>query len=1215
LVLKSAPRAPLHLLRIWEERMKGLFEPKQQAIVLEWLSTNWRRSRVVVVGSGFTLNAKRSRGTKVPLWSDLARAIESDLDVPRGKIDPLRLPDLHAAKYGSRTRLRRLLRDQLNNEKLRPGRAHDALWESQPAAVVTTNFLDTVLEKSRPKRSQAVVMDTDLGRPIERHMRHVIYLHGHLSDPNTWVAGRQEYEELPGKRPIIHAKVRQLLAEYPALVVGYSLTDPDFHLIYADTLRSMGDARPTGLALLPTLPGQKGEEKQAAIAEELNHGYWQTLGLSFVRFCREASGSPDDSYARFFKLTEQVTTLSQLLVALQKPSNREEIPRVFEQNVAVGRAALYDKESAEVLEGPDNRARWWRDVIARSLDDTTRAQATAASQATNLARHPSREFRDGEIKRNGKRRSTPATVLAERAWVHGSAAWRKSSAVTDLMKVLDGGDDSTRCAEQLLLAGASRVSLRTWIDSAMTDPQSVPRIVHRSQLAALALLTDGDRSLLRGVYRIAQARSEGGVCDAIEAYLGRAPAARRQKRSTEPVRRLEKAFVLRVDGDLERASKIYQSVHDELLAVDAGGQDLDKNLLLYFAAQGLLDCSTFHTDIPVIEELQRKRDALADEPGVRRWIRRTKALGAAAVKAKAQHDARKGHETTRMSWSASPGELWHQYERARTLGAPLSIRRELLLPLLGTLPSAEHELQERLAVHVKDTGEWLEAEFDAGSFSINRSAFRQEAPKLGAEQRMEASAAAARQLFPSRSDETPSSSSLSRVSRVLVLQQFPEIVRREDLPKTVRLLRSVASQPDSKADVVQAWVRVAHVCSWKQASAAFPDLLRRIATEHLLRRELLWGKALPWEHWSDCDRDFWKRGGIRLLRSLSRATEPVVTTQVGWLLRSLVGIAPRAEINRLCEHWVGSPTRNYNDRSVLLAAASILVAIPELNLRARRLTQAIRQHGTLDLWWILAERGGNTAIEKWGRSALDDWASRRGWSAKRTSRSVGPHDEITEARCLVSVVRRSVQHRKECTCRLLELVEVTWHVLPELGPILHPDYWGGNWERLLQQLSLGGHTRVAKTWLVARVQLTSEMLDVDGPIRENLMQSEELAFMRWVVIDGIAHGDSVLANNATYVLTKLARRTTSAVEVRVLASALTAAAEDIRVGVAHGAAFAAAYLVAIARYEAIDPHLVQTAKGLERQLRQDSLAVIHRQLEFGRVKGERHGRESGRPRS
>ena len=117
--------------------MKGLFDAKEETLVLEWLSRNWKRPRVVVVGSGFTLNATCPPGTNIPLWSNLTKALEGDLNVLPGKFDALQLPDVHAAKYGSRRRLRSLMKKQLNDAVLGPGKSHDALWESLPAAVVT----------------------------------------------------------------------------------------------------------------------------------------------------------------------------------------------------------------------------------------------------------------------------------------------------------------------------------------------------------------------------------------------------------------------------------------------------------------------------------------------------------------------------------------------------------------------------------------------------------------------------------------------------------------------------------------------------------------------------------------------------------------------------------------------------------------------------------------------------------------------------------------------------------------------------------------------------------------------------------------------------------------------------------------------------------------------------------------------------------------------
>ena len=688
-----APCAPAYLQAIWAERMRGLFDAKEEALVLEWLSRNWKRPRVVVVGSGFTLNAKCLPGTNIPLWSHLNKALERDLNVLPGKFDAMQLPDVHAAKYGSRDRLRALMKKQLNDAVLRPGKAHDALWESLPAAVVTTNFLDTVLEKSRPQRAQVVVSDTDLGRPIESHMRHVVYLHGHLSDEDSWVAGRQEYEALPGKRPMIHAKVRQLLAEFPALVVGYSLTDPDFHLIYGDTVRSMGDARPTGLALLPTGAAKKGKEQQTKVANELNHGYWRTQGLSLVHFCSAASAVADASYVRFFKLTERVTTLTQLLISLKKPDQARGIPATFEQNAVVGRSALDDPELAEVFRSPDSRVHWWRDVIARSLDDATRAKANEATKRTNLARH-ALALQDGESRRVGGRTAQPSAAPLQRAaWVKGPASWRASDAIAALLEQLDGGNEATRQLEQLLLNDAPRQFVRDWLELALNDPEFVPRVVERSYVAALALLADGSRERLRDVYHLADEHGETSVAKPILRYLGRAPRKRRQPQHGEVPKQLKRAFHFLTHGKRVQAAKLYATLHDKLLTADLSDKQGEASLLAYFAAQGVLDCTTWETSIAEVEELQRKRDVLAHEPSVRLWRDRTRALRDSVTKSKEQHQkSEQGYESHGGSWSAAPGELWYNYERATSLGAPLSIRRELLMPLLDTIPDAEHEL-------------------------------------------------------------------------------------------------------------------------------------------------------------------------------------------------------------------------------------------------------------------------------------------------------------------------------------------------------------------------------------------------------------------------------------------------------------------------------------------------------------------------------------------
>jgi hypothetical protein len=1206
---KKVRLAPVYLERIWAERMKGLFDRDQEEVVLRWLSENWKRDRVVVVGSGFSKNAARPKGTAVPLWSDLSMAIARDLGVPEGTFDALHLPDLHAAQHGgSRKRLRDLMGRELNDALLRPGQAHDALWVSNPAAVITTNFLDTLLEKSRPRRAQNVVTDMDLGLPLASEHRHLLYFHGHRLQPTTWVASRQEYEALPAKRPLVHAKVRQLLAEYPALIVGYSLSDPDFHLIYGDTWRAMGKSRPKGLALLPTSP--LAPSRKRATAEKLTQKYWETLGLSFVKFSSTiVPDKVDEAYARFFKLTEHVATVSQLLMSLEKPAAVAGSAAAFERNTTVGSAAFDDDELAEVFRFPDNRVRWWRDVIAHSLDETGRTNAKEASRRTNLLEH-AKYSQVGETRRAASAgTSIEPAPLAREAWVAGRVAWRRSQAVETLLTLLEGGNETTRQLEQLLLAGAKRASVRGWLTRALTDPEFVPRVVESSYVVALALLADGDQTLLRDAYHVASSHSEGEVAAALSTYLRRVPPKRRLSGVKAMSRLLAAAFEAFAEGDLPGASKIYAAQYEQLLLSSSDDKKSENNILAYFAAQGVLDCTTWRTDLAVTEDLQRKRDVLAQLPTVRRWRDRTRALSNEVTKTKAKRARHEGYEHHGGSWSASPGELWYHFERAKALGAPLSIRRELLAPLLDTIPDAEEELRERLANCVKDTGDWLRAAFQGGAFAVNRGALLTEAPPLTREKREAAASAVSRQLLP-----TETLSRMAREARLELLGDFPDVVRFVDLPRIATLLRGSVDDSDQMTAALKALASVSHVCSWSRLSKLFI----KVAADADMSKELSWTqRALPWEHWAECDQ-FWDRGGLELLRALTRVTQPMIASQVGERLWWLLDFAPKREIQRLAGSWLRTASKTLSDNGVLRVAAGLLTSFPSLGstATARKVIRAARKKPGIALLGVIVRAASGRGIEPptWANAAIEAWVDRKGWRSSKNRRTLGPGSYVAEARCLVSIVKSSPKRHRVCVDRLLQLTDSTWSVLPELASILRPEFWGSRWPALLRLLRVGGHARQSKSWLVQRVRLVAEVLSSDATNRSHFMQSDDLAFLRSAVIDGIAHGDANLANHAVYLLPFLARFGVNESERSAVAFALTSAADDIRIGVAHGAAFSAAYIIESARHEPVSTDLLAEAHKVRAKLTNDSLAVVRRQLEFGRAKAIRHFEEAAKPK-
>lgn len=1183
--------------------MNGLFDSNHERRVLAWLSQNWNRPRVIIVGSGFTRNSIHPSNMTIPLWEHLSTAIEKSLGVEHGAFDALQLPDIHAAQFGSRGPLRELLAEQLNDNSLHAGKAHDALWESQPAAVVTTNFLDTVLEKSRPRRAQVVVRDSDLGAPIASHMRQVVYLHGHRKDRRTWVAGRQEYEQLPLKRPLIHAKVRQLLAEFPALIVGYSLADPDFHLIYGDTMRSMGKARPSGLALLPATTSRHPK----LVAEELNQKYWSTLRLNVVVFSHSASQDPNESYARFFKLTERVSTVSQLLVALKKPPTPREVRSVFAQNIETGRSALNDPDLADVLDTPDERRRWWREVLARSLDDSSRTKATQASTSTNLWRHRTTEAREGERTPPRGQKSDPRMSSVDRAiWCKGPDKWRKSLTVAKLLDWMDAGDETTRRLEQLLRVRALRVDVQQWLQVALSDADAAPRFADQSNVAALAVLTNGDRRALREVRQLAGMYAESKVSAEIGRYLAESAGRVRRPVRGKWIDKLKGAFRLMARGERDRARNEYLSIYKGLIHEDHGGPDeRELSLLAYFAISGVLGATAWNRELSEIEDLWRKRDILKTDPVVRRWLERTRALCESARKAKTRKDEDAGYESRRMSWSATPAELWQHYENANNLGAPLSLRREILGALLGTIPSAAHELDERLALHMEETGDWLESAFNAGEFSVNRSSVVQELPKLGAAQRKQAAHAVARKVFGGSTMALPAES-LPRKARLGVLAACPEIIPQNYLNRALRFLRWNSWHDEQYGEVAKAVAKVAHICSWRDVSPILIELVQIAKRNRGLRRELLWGHMrLPWEHWSECD-GFWGLKGMEFLRSFLDGAEPLSNGHAGWLIRSLFDTAPRGPIRRLAMRWLRSPRLDLKDDDTLRAATSIATSIATRVPREVAVFNAIKRRPTLGLMSIVLSSETRKSIHGWGMVRFEHWVDREGWKSSRRARSLGPSDDVEETECLVSLIQKRSSRTAVCIDRIFGLIDRTWSVLPALAPILHPQFWQERWHRLLSVLRVGGHARAPKSWLLARVQLVKDVFFVPDEIRQHFVASQELRFLRLCIIDAIGHGDDKLANNAIYVLPSLAWRISASDEANAIANALVAAANDIRIGVVHGAAFAAAYIATLARSNRVDARVVRAAKDVEALLRRDPLAIVRRQVVFGRAKAATH---------
>lgn len=108
--------------------------------------------------------------------------------------------------------------------------------------IVTTNW-DPLCERAL---NVLVPMVEDRDIPFwDEQKRQILKIHGCITRPQTIVATRRDYEACmtDKTRGAIFTKLRDLMATKTFIFVGYSITDPDFKLIYDEVIANLGEFR------------------------------------------------------------------------------------------------------------------------------------------------------------------------------------------------------------------------------------------------------------------------------------------------------------------------------------------------------------------------------------------------------------------------------------------------------------------------------------------------------------------------------------------------------------------------------------------------------------------------------------------------------------------------------------------------------------------------------------------------------------------------------------------------------------------------------------------------------------------------------------------------------------------------------------------------------------------------------------------------------------
>jgi hypothetical protein len=196
-----------------------------------------------------SLNAVLPAGKRMPLWDDLGKAFEEDL-ADFAANNPVDALSAYEHEFG-RARLIERLCEVLHLRDALPGEAHRAFCTIKFDLVCTTNF-DFLLEKQYdliPRYVNPVVDEEQLSLDIMHDGTILLKLHGDLRHPSRLVVTEGDYDAFLTKYPLIATYLSNLLITKTAVLVGYSLDDPDFRQIWQVVGQRLGKTRRQAYAI------------------------------------------------------------------------------------------------------------------------------------------------------------------------------------------------------------------------------------------------------------------------------------------------------------------------------------------------------------------------------------------------------------------------------------------------------------------------------------------------------------------------------------------------------------------------------------------------------------------------------------------------------------------------------------------------------------------------------------------------------------------------------------------------------------------------------------------------------------------------------------------------------------------------------------------------------------------------------------------------------
>lgn len=1192
-----------------KQRLGDHFTEESVETIVAWLRANHGRLPVVVVGAGFTRNALDKRTGKivepdiVPLWSHVIRRLEDHLNVKNGEYDFLSLAEYYVVGLGESAFFNTLL-NLMPDDNLIPGPAHDALFAYGAEAIITTNQLDTLLDRG-PGR-QKVITDADLAlHDSNEPRRQTIYFHGHRTNLDSWVFTRSQFEDVFKYRPLITTRIRQLLTQHPIVLVGYSLSDPDFHAIYRQISLDMANRHPLGLVIVFSEPN-------TAVRR-----HWETLGLRFAVLRSPLKSS--EAFAAFFgadpngPLPEIADVCAYVRANFDFPGRCDYIRDVWAEHdhfrdapplirryrdselfqmwcACLDAEELMESEALDAInvtypgpplltgttnmQPPSQARREFRILpadrfsvrwpVARQLDRMLdRTPPLLGPLAQWLEDGLDRDFFDADYKAKG----TESPYLNLRSWL-----WTKLGH--------ENADHKTTAQARVLdcLRIAERYDFDVLMQFLKTDA------------AKLGLfddtLNETPPSPLKGDLRDAfEAAMNGEYSNAFEKY---GDAAKRAEEDGDTF----SAWIARYGQRTYHPQKFAKTTTDDKRSI-----------------RGIVTL-------------------LEGEPVVARWNRSAdgalRRLEGETLENYQRRDVERTFGTRILHASNHAHDLYTKFRDLEALHAPPSLQVKFLQPLIdheGFAADPNRELTLRLRYNLKHNDEWLNGLVAASD------------PDLESRRQRDAGLV---QIF--KDDHHSKTASLARLR---LLPRLTYILQGDDLEWMFSFLQGCRARLGSEVmsygarsflhnTYPAAWVACAELCT-QATQLGYLNEYRKAISNNIerdrYRRDL---DDLPWEMWYACNittpstlvdlaLDSWMPSG-----DAARSELNVGDVGRTWALYKIVSAVhqrrarvrafDRPTIQRI-DAWIDNVLTKTNPQGYLWGAYQGVMNTALLLRRgqpARRKSIITRVLDLIKVAWIqdthstpalplhtsilAAALDGGVPPEEIEQSLSNCWERLdQSWNTGRDSGSP-LSSQRGPALFLASVLQFSAltsQH-PNFRNRLLALIRSDPRNLVSCAPLLHRRFWGSEWSSFVALVTRIAGGNLGNDEMLSRhsaLSLWAEWLALDH--RDKL--PGELSFLPQAGLLSVFHENPLVANVAAYAVVRYAEGPLLRREVEGVLAALRGVAIDPRVVVRHAAGYGAARLKTLAQEAAVR----RTAAELDVRLASDSYAWVRRQSCFG----------------